>query len=140
VKYYIATSIKRAKEHNQIRDALNNLGHKITYDWTLHGSVKNISLERLKEVGEDMIDAIKEADFIVVLLPGGKGTHTELGASIAYNKPVFVHALDANLMKLGDQTCAFYFHRLIKPVNCSLEKGAEFINHELETLFFSSKL
>ncbi|NGX56730.1 MAG: hypothetical protein K1060chlam5_00976 [Candidatus Anoxychlamydiales bacterium] len=139
MKYYIATSIKRAKEHNLIRDTLNKLGHMITYDWTIHGSIKKTSLKRLKEVGENMVDAIKHADFIVVLLPGGKGTHTELGASLAYNKPVFVHTLDLNLMQLGDQTCAFYYHRLIKHVDCSLEKGAEFINQQLETLFLLSK-
>ena len=40
MKYYIATGIKRAKEHNLIRNALNKLGHMITYDWTIHGSVK----------------------------------------------------------------------------------------------------
>lgn len=140
MKYYIATSIKRIKEHNLIRDALNALGHNITYDWTIHGSVKNTSSERLKKVGENMIDAIKEADFIVVLLPGGKGTHTELGASLAYNKIVFLHTLDLNLMQLGDQTCAFYYHNLVKQIESPLEKAAAFINQQLEALFFSSKL
>lgn len=139
MKYYIATSIKRAKEHNLIRDALNEFGHKITYDWTIHGSVKNTSLKRLKEVGEDMIDAIKYADFIVVLLPGGKGTHTELGAAISNNKLIFLHTLDPDLIQLGEKTCAFYYHRLIKQINCSLEKGAEFINQHLETLVSLSK-
>lgn len=132
MKYYIATSIKRAKEHNLIRDALNELDHKITYDWTIHGSVKHTSITRLKEVGEDMIEAIKYADFIVVLLPGGKGTHTELGASLAYNKTVFLHTLDPDLIQLGEKTCAFYFHSLIKHINTPLEKGAEFINQHLQ--------
>ncbi|NGX35747.1 MAG: hypothetical protein K1000chlam1_00580, partial [Candidatus Anoxychlamydiales bacterium] len=132
MKYYIATSIKRAKELNLIRDALNEFGHKITYDWTIHGSVKNTSLERLKEVGEDMIDAIKEADFIVVLLPGGKGTHTELGASIAYNKRIFLHTLDPELIQLGEKTCAFYFHRLIKHVESPFEEAAKFIDQHLK--------
>ena len=77
MKYYIATSIKRAKEHNLIRDALNEFGHQITYDWTVHGSVKNTSLELLKKVGQAEIEGVKYADFMVVLLPGGNGTHPE---------------------------------------------------------------
>jgi len=140
MKYYIATSLKRFKDHNLIRDELNKLGHIITYDWSIHGSVKNISLKRLKEVGEEMINAIKEADFIVVMIPGGKGTHVELGTAIAYNKPIFLHTLDPNLLQLGDQTSAFYYHSLMKPINCSLEKCSEFIDQHLKTSICSANL
>lgn len=81
-----------------------------------------------------MIIAVKEADFIVVLLPGGKGTHTGLGASIAYNKPIFAHSLEPDLMQLGDKTCAFYYHNLINHIDTILEKAAENINQHLKIL------
>ena len=79
MNYYIATSLSRMTAHNVVRDALKKCGHEISYDWTLHGSVKSVSKERLREVAELELDGISKADFVVVLLPGGNGTHLELG-------------------------------------------------------------
>ena len=72
--------------HNMVRDDLKKCGHDLTYDWTLHGSVKSVSKERLREVASLELDGVSEADFVVVLLPGGNGTHLELGFSIAREK------------------------------------------------------
>ena len=38
------------------------------------------------------IAAVREADVLVVLLPGGYGTHVEIGAALALGKPVILHA------------------------------------------------
>lgn len=110
MKYYIATSLTRAAAHHVVRDALNAWGHEITYDWTVHGSVKSVSKERLREVAEVELEAITEADFVVVLLPGGFGTHLELGFSIAKGKRVFLHSEDPSSFELGPATNAFYHH------------------------------
>lgn len=132
MKYYIATSLKRIKDHNIIRDELNLLGHEIVYDWTTHGNVKNTSINRLKEIGENMIEAIKDLDFVVVLLPGRQGTHTELGASLASKKNIFLHATDPKFFNLGEDTCAFYHHSLVTTMVCPLEEVAKKVNKELE--------
>lgn len=131
MKYYIATSLERKDAHNTVRDALNKLGHQISYDWTIHGSVKNTSVERLREVGYSMINAIKDSDFIVVLLPGGRGTHTELGASLAYNKPIFLHTFDSKFLQLGDDTCAFYFQNQVTSLKCSFDEFVNYIDYHL---------
>ena len=110
MNYYIATSILRAKEHNLVRDSLKKLGHVLTYDWTVHGSVKLESKERLQEVAVSECRGLVEADVVVVLLPGGGGTHFELGFSIASGKKVFLHSEDPLLFELGAQTNAFYHH------------------------------
>ena len=65
-----------------LRDSLQTMGHEISYDWTLHGSVKSVSKERLQQVAMLELDGILEADFVVVLLPGGNGTHLEFGFAI----------------------------------------------------------
>ena len=113
MKYYIATSLSRATAHHMVRDALEVLGHELSYDWTVHGSVKSVSKERLREVAMCELDGISEADFVVVLLPGGKGTHLELGYSIARGKRVFLHSEEPLLFELGPQTNAFYHLSLI---------------------------
>ena len=60
MKYYIATSLSRVTAHHLVRDALKRFGHAICYDWTLHGSVKSVSLERLREVAIYELNAFQK--------------------------------------------------------------------------------
>ncbi len=113
-------------QHNLVRDGLKQLGHEITYDWTNHGSVRETSLERLREVALAELQGISEADFVIVLLPGGKGTHTEFGFSIAQKKHIFIHSEDPSVFEIGQQVCAFYYHkemtRLLGPIENIAER------------------
>ncbi|MEI8364851.1 MAG: nucleoside 2-deoxyribosyltransferase [Parachlamydiaceae bacterium] len=120
MKYYIATSLSRATAHNIVRDTLKTCGHEISYDWTSHGSVKSVSKERLQEVATLELEGVSEADVVIVLLPGGGGTHTELGFAIARGKRVFLHSEDSLLFELGPQTNAFYHHPDITRLCCPL--------------------
>lgn len=114
--------------HNLARDALKILGHEISYDWTLHGSVKSVSIERLREVSVNELKGLSEADFVVVLLPGGNGTHLELGFAIASGKRVFLHSEDPALFELGPQTNAFYHHPDVIRLSCPLADVATLIH------------
>lgn len=132
MKFYIATSLSRSAAHNLARDSLTNLGHKISYDWTLHGSVKSTSKERLREVALLMLGAIAAADFVVVLLPGGGGTHLELGFALAKGKKIFLHIEDPQLFELGPQTNAFYHHPDIERLCCPLADVGKAVHSLLE--------
>jgi hypothetical protein len=68
MKFYIATSLSNMMSHNSVRDALALFEHEISYDWTLHGSVKSISKERLREVAIQELEGVLKADFIVILI------------------------------------------------------------------------
>lgn len=120
MKFYIATSLSRITDHHIVRDKLKKWGHEISYDWTLHGSVKSISKERLREVASLELNGVSEADFVIVLLPGGNGTHLELGFAIARGKRVFLHTEDSLIFELGPQTNAFYHHPDITRLHCPL--------------------
>lgn len=120
MKYYIATSLSRVTEHNLIRDSLKTFQHEIAYDWTLHGSVKSVSIERLREVAIFELNGILESDFVIVLLPGGKGTHLELGFALGNGKRTFLHSEDPSLFELGPQTSAFYHHPHLTRLCCPL--------------------
>ena len=106
--------------HRSVRDALALQGHEISYDWTLHGSVKSTSKERLQEVATLELEGVAKADFVVVLLPGGMGTHLELGFAIARGKRIFLHSEDPLLFELGPQTNAFYHHPDVTRLYCPL--------------------
>jgi hypothetical protein len=133
MKYYIATSLSRVTAHNLVRDALMKFGHAICYDWTLHGSVKSVSFERLREVAIYELNAVSEADFVVVLLPGGKGTHLELGFAMGNNKKIFLHNEDSSLFELGPQTNAFYHHPNLICLCCPLVDVATQIHANLSS-------
>lgn len=120
MKFYIAISLSRVTAHHTIRDTLKKWGHEISYDWTLHGSVKSVSKERLREVALLELNGVSEADFVVVLLPGGNGTHLELGFALAREKRVFLHTEDSLVFELGPQTNAFYHHPDVTRLHCPL--------------------
>lgn len=131
MKFYIATSLSRVTAHHIVRDTLKKLGHEISYDWTLHGSVKSVSKERLREVALLELDGVSEADFVIVLLPGGNGTHLELGFAIAREKKVFLHTEDSSIFELGPQTNAFYHHPDITRLHCSLPEVGDIVHSQL---------
>ncbi|HEU64123.1 MAG: hypothetical protein KR126chlam4_00048 [Candidatus Anoxychlamydiales bacterium] len=110
MKFYIATSLLRAKDHNIVRDALLDLGHTITYDWTTHGNVKCTTIENLKRVSQNELLGVKKADILVVLIPGRHGTHVELGAALASDKKIILLSQEEKYFVPCDDTNAFYHH------------------------------
>lgn len=134
MKYYIATSTARMPFHNLVREALAKFGHKITYDWTAHGSVRETNAARLQEVAHAEFEGILEADFVVVLLPGGKGTHAELGFSLGVKKRVFIHSENPADFEPGPQVCAFYHHADVIRLVCPIEQLAGLVTENLTSL------
>lgn len=115
MKVYIATALERIADHNALRDALAAQGITLTYDWTAHGSVWREGPDRIREVAVAEIQGVLDADMVIVLLPGGRGTHTELGAAIAAGKTVLLVTLDPEDLE-GPRTCAFYHHPQVMSV------------------------
>jgi hypothetical protein len=112
VKYYIATRLERHADHNIVRDALAAKGNQITYDWTVHGPVWRSGEDRIREVSQLETQGVLDADVVIVLLPGGRGTHAELGMALAAGKPVILHSEDPAPFGATPETCAFYHHPL----------------------------
>jgi hypothetical protein len=118
MNYYLATKLERAEEARAVHFNLVSLdvGFKCTYDWTTHGSVKNTSRIRLAEVGLNETKGVLSADVVIVLLPGGRGTHAELGIAIGAGKRVILHSKTGNEFEVNDGTCAFYWQPLCERV------------------------
>lgn len=113
MKFYIATKLENDADHNLLRDYLVGRGHSITYDWTKHGSVKETSLERITEVAVLEFNGVRDADFVVVIWPGGRGTHVELGMAIALCKKIFFYSPCPEHHEATGETCAFYHHPFV---------------------------
>lgn len=114
MKYYIATGLENHELHNVIRDHLAILGHSITYDWTIHGPVWSKGVERCTVVAVHELLGVKEADFVIVLLPGGRGTHIELGIALAAGRKVYFVSNNPEHHAAAPDVCAFYLHPLVQ--------------------------
>ncbi len=123
MKYYIASGLENAAQVRALKAILDARGWEHTYDWTVHGSVQTEGLERISEVADAEVEGVLRADIIIVLLPGGRGTHVELGMALA--GAALDGVLDALRIVLyspdperdfgvGGKTCAFYHHPLVE--------------------------
>ncbi|SET24306.1 Nucleoside 2-deoxyribosyltransferase [Oceanobacillus limi] len=92
MKFYIASGFENKDLVQYVRDELKKEGHLHTYDWTQN--VRATTEDKLGAIGELEKQAVADCDFLVLLLPGGRGTHTELGMALAYGKPVFLYSPD----------------------------------------------
>jgi nucleoside 2-deoxyribosyltransferase len=85
---YVATAYHNRQARDPVIAALAEAGITITYDWA------NEPEESLEQAAQADFDGVAEADAFVVLLPGGKGTHVELGIALGRGVPVVLCAAD----------------------------------------------
>jgi len=115
MRFYIASGLENAQNVRVAARTLTELGHVHAYDWTRHGDVRSEGGERLAEVAAAELAAVTSSELVLVMLPGGCGTHTELGAALAApgDRQVWIYG-DESFFASGGSTCAFYFHPRVR--------------------------
>lgn len=95
MKYYIATSLGNAPRALRLSGLLTALGHTCTFDWmsadpvspddprNTSGALIAVDPEALAQRGARDYDGVAEATALIAILPGGQGTHFELGVAYA---------------------------------------------------------
>ncbi|CAM3067437.1 nucleoside 2-deoxyribosyltransferase [Filibacter tadaridae] len=109
-KFYVASSFRNLESVRYVADHLKNKGYIQTYDWTQNAKAKReqtFTVEDLRDIGEKEKNAVLESDFIVILLPGGKGTHIELGIALGQGKRTFLYSPNEEV-KNFETTSTFY--------------------------------
>lgn len=94
--YYIATGLKNADAHAAARkvfeapqaDKPQLSSWHLTYNWTTGGKIEDDHLRPSIAIAE--IEAVKLAWLLLMLVPGGRGTHVELGAALAMGKTIII--------------------------------------------------
>lgn len=104
MKFYIASGLENKAAVQYVRDRLIEAGHIHTYDWTKNS--RATTEEQLQIIGTAERDAVRESDVVIVLLPGGKGTHTELGIAIGLEKKIYIYANE----KLNPVTATTFYY------------------------------
>lgn len=135
MKYYIATKLENHQAHNNLRDWLTLFRAECTYDWTSHGPVYRHGVDRIREVANLETQGVLDADVVIVLWPGGRGTHVELGMAIAAGKRVFLMSAVDGHHEASPETCAFYHHPLV-----TLSKSDVELCDQLRPLAYSKEL
>ncbi|MFC4355024.1 nucleoside 2-deoxyribosyltransferase [Chryseomicrobium palamuruense] len=111
-KFYIASSLSNRKMVSQISSHLKNQGWHHTYDWTLNAQPTTI--EELRTIGKGEFEAVKASDIVIAVLPGGKGTHIEIGIAMASSIPVIIYSETPKVFEL-ENLSSFY---LVEGVTC----------------------
>lgn len=108
MRVYIASRLENIEFVRQVISRLEEVGVGVTYDWTKHGSVQDEGLSRINDVAHFEAWGVRNADACIVLLPGGRGTHVELGIAIGRFVPVLIIAPVEGHLGSDGRTCAFY--------------------------------
>lgn len=103
--FYVASSFKNIDTVRYVSKQLINKGFVHTYDWTKNERAS--TFEDLREIGQQEKDAVMEADFIIVLLPAGKGSHIEFGIALGHGKRIYLHSPDDEVNRF-ETTSTFY--------------------------------
>lgn len=117
LNFYIAAALDDASAAEQLADALVAQGHAITFAWWRAPSLRDVDPTGLwrefRERANTEVTAVRRADLVIAILPGGVGTHVEIGVALGAGKPVIL--LDAPDL-IGRPTdggraypCAFHF-------------------------------
>ena|SRR5690606_1821632 len=128
-KFYVASSFKNINEVRLVSNLLKEKGFIQTYDWTRNERASTI--EDLREIGIQELNAVKEADFIIVLLPAGKGSHIELGIALGQGKRIYLHSPN-NEVNNVDTTSTFYHVPEVQRCIGTIDKLIEFVtSHQI---------
>lgn len=122
MKFYIASGLPNAERVSLAANVLKQSGYEHLYDWTAHRDVRSCGQKRMREVSLNETRAAADCDLLLVLLPGGAGTHTELGIALAGGKKrILLWSETGEEFDDSGKTCVFYFHPAVERIQCSFE-------------------
>ena len=109
-RFYLSTQKDRNAEALPLLDALRAKGWERTFDWA---GLEASSESEYAHLAMAEIAGIRDADVVIVILPGGRGTHIEIGVALAMGKPVILHAPNRKTLETP-YPCAFHYHPKVK--------------------------
>lgn len=104
-KYYIASSFKNIELVRKVSERLRQEGFTHTYDWTINNNAN--SIDELRDIGKNEMEAVMSSHFIVVLFPAGKGSHVELGIALGNGIKAYLYSQNDEINDL-EKTSTFY--------------------------------
>ncbi|MEG1547766.1 MAG: hypothetical protein RR232_01745 [Clostridia bacterium] len=124
MRFYVASGLENRDKVHSVIQHLIMLGHQPSYDWTQHGDVRGDGQPRMREVSVSETSGIISSELVLIMLPGGKGTHIELGLALAScnGKRIMLWSETGAEFVQGAGTCVFYHHPSIEQICCDIEQ------------------
>lgn len=125
-KFYIASSFANKEAVQAAANLLMEKGFVQTFDWT--ANLRASTIDELQVYGELERTAVLEADFLVVILPGGKGSHVEMGIAAGQRKTVYLLSETADFFGFDVASTFYYLPEVqihIGPIHDTMERIAE---------------
>lgn len=110
--FYVASSLNNQEMVRHVSQRLIEKGYVQTYDWTRNSPVT--SLDALAEIGRLEREAVLAADFVLVLLPAGKGSHIEFGLALAHDKRIYLYSPDEAINHVEATTTFYHLPQVTK--------------------------
>ena len=128
MKFYIASRLANVKKHDELTKFLQKHGHELSFNWTEQDNVlvtpRKFEKDELGIHATNDANGVFNAEIVIVLLPGGLGTHAELGMAIGRNKKIIV----VGKQKMYGYQCLFYNY----PGVVRLDYGKDLFNNILK--------
>ena len=124
LKFYVASSFQNINQVRAITNELAQMGWQLAYDWTLNNRADSIN--DLQRIGVLEKTAIEDSELVLIVLPGGKGTHVELGLAIAGKKKIILYSPDYKILDVECSTTFYHLPEIEKYVG-SIEEFLELV-------------
>jgi hypothetical protein len=112
--FYVASRLEDRDRALGFIERLEKEGHRCTLAWPRMPRVH--TLAELAHRGEEEVQAIGRADVLLMIAPGGRGTHTELG--VALGKGIGIVLYTPPGVRLDQPyPCVFHHHRRVRIVD-----------------------
>lgn len=93
MRVYLATKFENLKEFNEAKQMLEDLGHELTHDWSKEDASGKTGPELeayLTGCALADLQGVRDAEALLIINhEKGKGMFVEMGAALAWQKPVF---------------------------------------------------
>ncbi|MDU0204908.1 nucleoside 2-deoxyribosyltransferase [Paenibacillus sp. GCM10012304] len=129
MKFYIASSFKNIENVQQLAESLKARGFHHTYDWTTHSNIDTII--KLRNIGQEEVAGVMDADVVIVMFPAGKGSHVELGIALGAGKKIYLYSSTNELNEIGN-TCTFYHVDSVEQQIGTIDNLINFISLEYQ--------
>ncbi|MBB6022251.1 hypothetical protein HNR77_003348 [Paenibacillus sp. JGP012] len=130
-KFYIASSLKNVENVKYVIDQLKGMGFIHSYDWTQNDKVT--SIDQMRDIGRKEMAAVKKSNFIVVLLPAGKGSHIELGIALGNSIKTYLYSPNDEVNDI-EKTSVFYHQDGVHKCKGTLEELIQYIRKDQESV------
>ncbi|CAN7403880.1 nucleoside 2-deoxyribosyltransferase [Rossellomorea sp. LjRoot5] len=132
MKFYIGSSFANKDHVRYVSDRLEQKGFIQAYDWTRNERASTV--KDLQHIGQNEKDAIIDSNVVIIMLPGGKGSHVELGIALGLEKRIILYSPNDEVHDFANTTT---FYHLPEVEKCSGSKE-ELLEYVLESRIYSA--